>query len=312
MPRDDCVTPPSLNAQEQVVGAGERVWRAQTRDGHVIELVDATRPPERALRRVFGLSVLVGCPVKCTMCDAGGGYLGKLEAGELFEQLDFLVETTGGRDVPELRVELTRMGEPAFNPEVLTFLRGLPGRYPWARVEALVSSVGPARCEAFFEELLEVKAAHFPSGGLTAQLSMHTTDEQVRRTVVPIKCWGFDAMAAWGERFARAGGPKVVLHFPVAQHLPIDASALAQRFSPEWFAVKLSPITPTEAASRAGLFTADAARLDALAQALTERGFQVVRTETPAEQADACGRFFSAPPQLGTPRRTLRPHHERD
>lgn len=280
---------------ERLDSPGARLFRGRTHDGHVVEFLDAST----ATRRVFVLSTLVGCPVRCAVCDAGGGYKGRLTRDELFAQVDALAE--GLPPAPEVMVELTRMGEPAFNAAVLGFLERLPRHLAPARARALVSTVAPAGADAFFEALLDVKARAWAPGTLTLQVSLFSTDEALRRTVVPVKVWPFAAIAAYARRFV-VDGERVTLNVPDAG-LPVDVAHLAASFPPELFRVKLSALTPTDAAMR---FPPGAARDDeALAQALAAHGFEVER-EAPADAADArCGSFLSAGLGPSTPRRTL-------
>ncbi len=290
--------------------AGGRVFRARTQDGHTVELVDATRPAERDRRRVFGVSTLLGCPVKCTICDAGGAYLGRLTAPELLEQLDFLVKDAfpdGRVTVAELAIELTRMGEPTFNDAVLDLLEALPGRWGAARVRPLVSTVGPAGVERWLERLLEVKARRFSPGDLLLQYSLHTTDEVARGKIVPVKRLSFATLADFGRRFVATGDAKVLLSFPATQELPLEPAALRVRFPPEVFAVKLTALNPSAVAAAQG-FTGvvQGSGAPPIAQALRDAGFEVtVGDGGELDDPTGCGRYFSRELAPKIPRRTL-------
>lgn len=288
---------------------GGRVFRAKTRDGHVIELVDSTPPAERSRRRVFGISTLLGCPVRCSICDAGGGYMGRLTAEEMLAELDFLVHDAfpeGVSGVEELCIELTRMGEPSFNADVLEVLAALPGRYGPVRVVPTLSSVGPARCEWFFEKLLEVKAKAYPPGDFVMQLSLHTTDEAQRKQVVPVKCLPYAWLAAWGRRFVGPKDRKVVLAFPATSALPVEPAALARTFPPDVFAVKLTRLNPSEAALQHGLSGLPSAEaLEALATAFRAQGYDVeLAGPELLEDPTGCGRYYSMGQSPEFPRRT--------
>lgn len=280
---------------EQLDTPGARLFRGRTHDGHVVEFLDASTPA----RRVFVLSTLVGCPVRCAVCDAGGGYKGRLTADELFAQVDALSQ--GLEPSSELAVELTRMGEPSFNPAVLDFLERLPARLAPTRVTALVSTVAPAGADDFFEALLHVKARAWPAGTLALQVSLFSSDETERRRVIPVKVWPFDAIAAYARRFV-APGERVTLNLPDAG-LALDAARLAQTFPPDVFRVKLSALTATDASMR---FPPGRPRDDAaFAVALQARGFEV-DLETPAEAEEArCGAWLSSGLGPATPRRTF-------
>jgi 23S rRNA (adenine2503-C2)-methyltransferase len=251
--------------------------------------------------------------VKCTICDAGGGYLGKLTAPELLEQLDWLVKDAfpdGRVTVPELAVELTRMGEPTFNDAVLDVLEALPGRFGDARVRPLVSTVGPAGVEAWLERLLEVKARRYAPGDLLLQLSLHTTDEVERVKIVPIKRLSFAFLAAYGRRFVGKGDAKVLLSFPATQQLPLDPRVLKATFSPDVFAVKLTALNASTVAAQKG-FTGvvHGEEEPPIAAKLRAEGYDVtVGDGGELDDPTGCGRYFSRELAPKIPRRT----HVRD
>jgi len=289
---------------ERLSTPGARLFRGRTHDGHAVEFLDATRDDEAAQRRVFVVSTLLGCPVQCRVCDAGGGYRGRVTADELLAQVRALAAAAWGDGppaVPEVRVELTRMGEPAFNPHVLDFLDALPAALSPARATVLFSTVAPAGADDFFEALLAVKARRYPAGALALQVSLFSSDEAERRRVVPVKVWPFSTIAAWGRR-AVAPGERVTLNVPRTA-LAVDAAHLAAVFPPDVFRVKLSELTPTAASRASGLAPAEGDA--ALEAALVAQGFEVQR-EVAASPEAGCGAYLSADQVQARPRRTLR------
>jgi 23S rRNA (adenine2503-C2)-methyltransferase len=95
-----------------------------------------------------------------------------------------------------------------------------------------------------------------------------------------VRLLGLDAAAAIGRRFHRAGQRKVVLNFALAAGLPVDVAALRATFDPACFAVKLTPLNPTDRARHHALRTIlDAAHPDAAAALVAElaaAGFDTV------------------------------------
>lgn len=234
-----------------------RVFVAELKDGARIEFVESVQPPvPRCEKWVLIVSTLKGCPVGCPICDAGGDFRGRLTAEEILGQVDYLVRRRfpdGPIPVRRLKVQLARMGEPALNDAVLEVLRRLPGAVRVPVLMPSLSTVAPAGRAAFFEELLAVKDALYPGGRFQLQFSIHTTDEVARRAVVPIRTMTFAEMARLGDRFHAPGDRKITLNFAPIRGLPLDPAALLPLFSPERFAVKLTPVNPTFAARRAGL-----------------------------------------------------------
>ena len=109
------------------------VYLADLGAGRLIEFVESVQPPiPREEKWVLIISTLQGCPVGCSICDAGQFYHGRLSEDELWAQLDYLVKSRyPDSKVPagKFKIQFARMGEPAFNPAVLAVLQQLPQRY---------------------------------------------------------------------------------------------------------------------------------------------------------------------------------------
>jgi 23S rRNA (adenine2503-C2)-methyltransferase len=226
-------------------------------DGSSVEMVESIQPPvPREEKWVLIVSTLKGCPVACPMCDAGGVFGGKLSAAEILEQIDYLiVERFPDRAVPiaKLKVQFARMGEPAYNDAVLEVLRELPRRYDAPGLMPCVSSVAPRGRERFFTELRTLKNELYPQGRFQLQFSVHTTDDQARRTLVPASTWSLEEMGRYGQRFVAPGDRRVTLNFAPVRGLPLDPIRLRRVCSPDTFLVKLTPLNPTRAAASARL-----------------------------------------------------------
>jgi len=239
----------------------------------------------------------VGCPI----CDAGGSYDGPLSSDDMLGQIDFLVaERFPGMPLPvsRLKVQFARMGDPAFNPDVLDVLRRLPARFDVPCLMPSISTIAPAGCERFFDGLAEVKRMFYPGGRFQLQFSIHTTDEEARRDLVPVKCWSFAEMGAFAERFMAPGDRKITLNFAPAVGYPLEPRELLEYFSPEHFLVKLTPINPTEAAARSGLEglidPATPAATDAIVESFRKAGFETILSIGELKENDIgsnCGMF---------------------
>lgn len=289
-----------------------RVFVAETPDGHRFEFVDATEPPlPRSDKWVLGVSTLVGCPARCLVCDAGGGYEGRLSAAEILAQIEHLVRRrypSGPVPVKHLEVQFTRMGEPAFNPGVLEALIALPKRLDAPGLVPLVSTVAPASTKAWFADLLLIKRRLYGGGRFLMQFSVHSTDEQARRRLVPVRCFSFAEMAAFGRNLFEPGDRKVILSIAAARGEPLDPAVLRAHFDPARFLVKLTPIFATEAARRSGLVSLLDPGDPVAAQGLA-RSFEAVGFETQVALGDAHERELGAscgmvvlPARAGGPR----------
>jgi 23S rRNA (adenine2503-C2)-methyltransferase len=229
-----------------------RVYLAEIRPGRHIEFVESLQPPlPRSEKWVLIVSTMLGCPVGCAICDAGGRYAGNLSAAEIFSQIHYLVGRrfpTGDVAVKKFKIQFARMGEPSLNPDVLAVLDELPHRYNPPGLMPSISSVAPAAAERFFERLLEIKRKAYSGGRFQLQFSLHTTDRESRDMIMPIRRWDLPEIAAYGDRFCQKGDRKVVLNFAPAVGMPLEAAVLARFFNPAKFVVKLTPINPTHQA----------------------------------------------------------------
>jgi 23S rRNA (adenine2503-C2)-methyltransferase len=233
------------------------VYVGQFDDGELVEFVEAVQPPmPREEKWVLMLSTLYGCPVSCKMCDAGGFYHGKISKERLFAQLDYLVYRhypDGKIPCRQFKIQFARMGEPTFNREVLKVLAELPERYDAPGLMPSLSTIAPGGVDEFFEELLQIKDRYYSGGRFQFQFSLHTSDEKLRRELVPVRTWSFAQMQAYGERFYRPGERKITLNFALAKDVPVAADDLIQFFDPEKFLIKITPLNPTYSAENNGL-----------------------------------------------------------
>ena len=233
------------------------VYVGEYPDGELVEFVEAVQPPRpREKKWVLMISTLYGCPVECKMCDAGGFYHGKVSKERMLAQIDYMVFRhfpDGVVPCEQFKIQFARMGEPAFNRAVLRVIEELPGRYTAPGLMPSLSTIAPAGVDSFFNELIGIKDAHYSGGRFQFQFSLHTSDEQLRRSLVPIKTWSFDQMAAYGERYYQPGDRKITLNFALAEGNPVEADSLLRFFDPEKFLIKITPLNPTYTAQNHGL-----------------------------------------------------------
>ncbi|MCU0607308.1 MAG: radical SAM protein [Candidatus Edwardsbacteria bacterium] len=244
--------------------------------GLLVEFVDACDPAlgGRDRKWVVVVSTQLGCPVGCLMCDAGSRYQGNLSAAEIMAQVEQVVAANGRdpNDSLKFKVQFARMGEPALNGEVLRALWALKER--WPQVIPCVATVAPAGRDRWFDALLALRE-YFRDFQL--QFSVNSTDDGQRDRLMPYPKMPWQAMARYGRRFYRPGQRKPALNFAVGGDWELDAAALASRFDPRWFAVKLTPLNPTATAAGNGLAAGGpSSLLDRSADELRSRGFDVI------------------------------------
>lgn len=259
------------------------LYVASLEGGRIVEFVESLEPRfSRSEKWVLIVSSLAGCPVRCRMCDAGGGYRGKLSTEEIMAQIDFLVEKRfpgGSVPVEKFKVQFARMGEPALNPSVLETLAALPSRFRAPGLFPAISTIAPAKSRDFFEALPGIKERLYRER-FQLQFSVHSTDEKKRDELIPYPKWGLEEIARYGERFHRCGERKVSLNFSLMKEMPVEPGVLRALFDPRHFVIKLTPLNPTMAASENSLHSwfdpADTAGARAAVELLGESGLEVI------------------------------------
>jgi 23S rRNA (adenine2503-C2)-methyltransferase len=278
------------------------VFMADMGEGRMIEFVEALQPPySRDERWILMISTLYGCPVKCLICDAGGGYRGKPTAEEILRQIDHMVYRwypDGCVPAGKFKIQFARMGEPALNLAVIDVLKQLPERYAAPGLMPSISTIAPHGTDDFFEGLLDVKNSLYPNGRFQFQYSIHTTEVDLRDKLIPVRKWSFAQMAAYGERFYRPGDRKITLNFALAEGMPVDPDVLLHYFDPERYLVKITPVNPTCHAVKNGLSThIDPYRPEtgqAVAESLTVAGYDVIVSIGEVEENEIgsnCGQY---------------------
>ena len=209
---------------------------------------------------VVTVSSQYGCAMNCKFCDApkaGNGRnatLGDLQ-GQLLTGLQVHPEITSTK---RLNVHIARMGEPAWNPNVLDFAKWMKDHIdPEYTVHPVVSTMMPANNEwlkTFVHTWMRIKNRVY-GGNAGLQLSINSTSEEER-------AWMFsgNAISLFEIHKIMDGivptGRKITLNFAVADY-EIDADLLAQYFDPEFYICKLTPMHKTAAATRNDIKTQD-------------------------------------------------------
>jgi len=281
------------------------VYLADLGAGRLIEFVESVQPPiAREDKWVLIISTLQGCPVGCSICDAGQFYHGKLSEEELWVQLDYLVKSRyPDSKVPagKFKIQFARMGEPAFNPAVLIILRQLPKRYDAPGLLPSLSTVAPAGVNSFFDQLLEVKQKLYHQGDFQLQFSLHSTDQEYRDKLIPVKKWNFTDIARYGERFHQKGDRKITLNFVLTNTTPIDPDILLNHFDPTIYLVKLTPLNPTYRSQEHELESAidpyNESTGSPITIALKKAGYEVILSIGEPEEnliGSNCGQYIQA------------------
>lgn len=271
--------------------------------GMSVEFAESLQNPlPREEKWVLIVSSMHGCPVRCLFCDAGGSYRGPMSAEEILSQVDHMVlrrYPDGRVPAAKFKVQFARVGEPSMNWEVLRALRLLRHRYNAPGLLPCLSTIAPAGREAFFNELLSIKDELYSKGRFQLQFSVHSSSEEARDYLIPVKKWGLEEIAIYGKEWFQLGDRKVTLNFAVAEGVPIKPEVLRVHFDPTIFIVKLTPVNPTARAGEHRIASRidphEPATAEPLAEQLRVEGFEVlVSIGNPLENTigSNCGQYL--------------------
>jgi 23S rRNA (adenine2503-C2)-methyltransferase len=257
---------------------------ARAAGGNFVEFVESLQPPKpREEKWILTLSTLYGCPVSCTICDAGPYYLGRISKEGMFWQLDYMISRrypAGEIPAKQLKVHFTRMGEPAFNMSVLDVINEFDIYFNAPGFMPSISSIAPNGSEKFFEKLLKLKNDKFIGGKFQLQFSIHTTDTVKRDELIPVKKWDLKQIAEYGNRFYRKGDRKITLSFAPSNENEIDTAFVHGHFDPELYFIKLTPLNTTTNTVKNNLTSLvsplNTAGIEKLAGEFRSRGYEVI------------------------------------
>ena len=258
------------------------VYLGLTEKGNRVEFVESRPDPSGISEKwVIIVSTLKGCPVRCTMCDAGHFYEGRLSYSEIMEQIEYLVFKhfpDGKVKTKKFKIQFSRVGEPAFNPDVLKVLEKIN---KFEKVIPSISTIAPKGSERFFHELKEIKEKYY-RGRFQLQFSIHSTNEEERDAIIPVKKWPLQKIAEYGEEFVGVDDKKVTLNFALSKNFTFDPTVIESLFNPEKFLIKITPINPTLRSLENGLEsdvdieTGNLQKNQSSLQRLIDRGYEVI------------------------------------
>ena len=269
-----------LHGDPRVAEVAVARFRGQER--YSVEIVDGLAPPlGREEKWIINLSTQFGCPVGCPFCDAAFSYAGNPSADELLAQVRWALARHPGVSgrCRKLKVHFARMGEPSLNDAVLEAIERLPDTVQSPGLWCCLATVAPRGRDRWFTRLADLKRALF-RGRFQLQFSVQSTSEEDRARLIPVPHWSLEELARFGEGFFASGDRKVVINFALAKNVGFSPRRIQDLFSPEVFAVKLTPVNPTARGRTLGFETLLRSQCDepvrAAGDALQDLGYDVV------------------------------------
>lgn len=258
---------------------------------------------------VATVSTQKGCPMKCAFCDCPKyGFYGNVSSEDLAYEIETILQGENVNHTERFNVHYARMGEPTFNPNVLSFtefkLRELVGEYVKAdTIHPVVSTMLPKankNLENYVLEWCRIKNEVY-NGEAGLQFSINSTDNEQRNAQFNNMSLSLGEISALADKLPVPNGRKYTLNFAVTEETILDATRLSKLFDKNKFIVKITPIHKTNSAVKNGFdITTSYTDYDVyrkFEQPLLKEGWQVI-VFVPSEEEDSdritCGNALIA------------------
>jgi 23S rRNA (adenine2503-C2)-methyltransferase len=208
---------------------------------------------------VITISTQYGCSMGCTFCDVpkvGPGI--NATACDMYNEIRIgLALHPEIKEGERLNVHFARMGEPTWNPDVLTVGENAMGFGHFRVVHPVVSTMMPWKnvwLEPFlYKWLVDIKNNLY-NGDAGLQISVNSTNYEERQKMFNGNAMPLNYIGQMLEYWPKPRGRKITLNFAIANYT-IDAKYLRSLFNPEKFVCKLTPMHKTLKAIENGIET---------------------------------------------------------
>ena len=204
---------------------------------------------------VITISTQYGCSMGCKFCDVprvGKGVNATYHdmLNQILLGLSLHPEIAGTK---RLNIHFARMGEPSFNGNVLDVAACLRRNiYDFSSqtkaIHPVVSTMMPKnnnKLHAFLDIWCNDIKNKLYKGDAGLQFSINSTNNEQRNEMFSGNSLTLEEIAYEACFLPKPIGRKYALNFALADDYEIDASRLANLFSPEYFMVKLTPLHKT-------------------------------------------------------------------
>lgn len=247
---------------------------------------------------VATISTQKGCPMKCQFCDCPKfGFYGNATEEDMCYEIETILKGETVNHTERFNVHFARMGEPTFNPDVLSFakdtLRNLVSNHIKAKtIHPVVSTMlpkGNKNLKKFLLEWCYIKNEIY-NGEAGLQFSINSTDEKQRHMQFNGMSLTLEEISKIAKKLPMPKGRKYTLNFAVTSETMLDAKELSRLFDKEKFIVKITPIHETNAAVQNGFdITTSYTDYDVYRQfekPLLDEGWQVI-VFVPSKEEDS-------------------------
>lgn len=258
---------------------------------------------------VVTVSSQKGCPMNCNFCDCPKlGFKGNATLPELVTEIMSGVALSGIKHGKRLNVHYARMGEPTFNPNVITsaeYIAKMLGDensdVTFDEYHPVVSTMMPKtnkNLKEFLHKWVETGFVYGGEDGFGLQFSINTLDEEDRNAMFRNRSMSLQEISDVIRELPMPKKRKYTLNFAVTSKSNLDVELMNKYFDKEKCIVKITPIHETvEAVDEGYEIVKDFDVYEKFEQPLVDDGWDVI-VFVPSREEDAdritCGNSLIA------------------
>ena len=258
---------------------------------------------------VVTVSSQKGCPMNCNFCDCPKlGFKGNATLPELVTEIMSGVALSGIKHGKRLNVHYARMGEPTFNPNVITsaeyiakMLGDKNSDVTFDEYHPVVSTMMPKankNLKEFLHRWVETGFVYGGEDGFGLQFSINTLDEEDRNAMFRNRSMSLQEISDVIRELPMPKKRKYTLNFAVTSKSNLDVELMNKYFDKEKCIVKITPIHETvEAVDEGYEIVKDFDVYEKFEQPLVDDGWDVI-VFVPSREEDAdritCGNSLIA------------------
>lgn len=258
---------------------------------------------------VVTVSSQKGCPMNCNFCDCPKlGFKGNATLPELVTEIMSGVALSGIKHGKRLNVHYARMGEPTFNPNVITsaeyiakMLGDKNSDVTFDEYHPVVSTMMPKankNLKEFLHKWVETGFVYGGEDGFGLQFSINTLDEDDRNAMFRNRSMSLQEISDVIRELPMPKKRKYTLNFAVTSKSNLDVDLMNKYFDKEKCIVKITPIHETvEAVDEGYEIVKDFDVYEKFEQPLVNDGWDVI-VFVPSKEEDAdritCGNSLIA------------------
>ena len=258
---------------------------------------------------VVTVSSQKGCPMNCNFCDCPKlGFKGNATLPELVTEIMSGVALSGIKHGKRLNVHYARMGEPTFNPNVITsaeYIAKMLGDensdVTFDEYHPVVSTMMPKvnkNLKEFLHKWVETGFVYGGEDGFGLQFSINTLDEEDRNAMFRNRSMSLQEISEVIRELPMPKKRKYTLNFAVTSKSNLDVDLMNKYFDKEKCIVKITPIHETvEAVDEGYEIVKDFDVYEKFEQPLVDDGWDVI-VFVPSKEEDTdritCGNSLIA------------------